>query len=429
MGKILYLVYGSILVGIFAIIHWLFPPALSYWVTQTNLMFAGVNPGFIGVFILGAFFYFAFFLLWGIGFLASFGKIKFPEGSEGFTPPISVIIPARNEEKIIANTLESYRQLIYPKDNLELVIVASGSTDKTVEICEKYKEFLNIQIVTEPQKRKGKPAALNLGLKYASHDIICVYDADNHVLSNTFTELVRPLYDPKIAVSLGPTQVRNWNVNAWTKAVFLDFSYLCSMGLYLEIRNRLGRSLWILGRNYAIRKEVIEEVGGWNEDALTEDLHLTVQLITANKKFFHVPSAHSTEIAPTTWDTIKMQRKQWVAGYKQGLDAAMQLNKRAVILRNLGMIHFGHLVNYSVGAIVAAILFGLFGEFYVMLVCLAIFLFTFGTLVNAIRKYGEGRYRIFLYYPWYFVLMLYMFVVQFKNLQDVEWDITPKAET
>lgn len=431
MGKKLYLIYGGILVGITALVHLIFGfffPAWSYWVVQTNLMFAGVNNGFIWVFCLGAFFYVVYFFLWGVTFLASFGKVKYPEGSEGYTPPISVLVPARNEEKVIENTLESYKNSDYPKDSLELVIIASGSTDKTVEICEKYKEYLNIQIVTEAQEKKGKPAALNLGLKHASNDIICVYDADNHVSAKCLNALVQPFYDSGIDVAMGPTRARNWDVNSWTKAVYVDFCYFCSMGLYFETRAKLGRNLWILGRNYAIRKNVLEEFGGWNEDALTEDLHLSVQLTVAGKKFFHVPKAISTEITPTTWDGIKAQRRQWVAGYKQSLDSAMELDKRSVILRNFGMLHYGHVVNFSVGAIIAALLFGLFGEYFVMFICLSIFTFCFGLIVNALRKYGEGKYKLLLYYPWYFVLMFYMFAIQFMNLEEVEWDVTPKTE-
>ncbi len=429
MGKKLYLIYGGILVGMTALIHLFFPSAWSSWVTKTNQLFAGTRPQFLGLFILGSFFYFAFFLLWGIAFMASFGKVKYPEGSEGYTPPISVLVPARNEENVIVNTLESYKNSNYPKENLELVIIASGSTDKTVEICEKYKEHLNIQIVTEAQEKKGKPAALNLGLKHASHDIVCVYDADNHVGAETLNALARPFYDSGIDVTVGPTQARNWNVNSWTKAVYVDFCYFCSMGLYFETRARLGRNLWILGRNYAIRKNVLEEFGGWNEDALTEDLHLSVQLTVAGKKFFHAPEALSTEITPTTWDGIKAQRKQWVAGYKQSLDSAMELDKRSVILRNFGMLHFGHVVNFSVGAIVAALIFGFIGDFFIMLVCLSIFAFCLGLIVNALRKYGEGKYKLLLYFPWYFVLMFYMFAIQFMNLEDIEWDVTPKMES
>lgn len=434
MGKKLYLIYGGIVVAITVVIHLLFSlrPDLSLWVRSINELFTNPPPLFgtpwYFLFGLGIFFYVLYFFLWGTAFAASFGKVNYPEGSEGFTPPISVLVPAQNEEKVIGDTLESYKTANYPKDKLELVVIASGSTDKTVEICEKYKKDLNIQIVTEAQSKKGKPAALNLGLKHASNDIICVYDADNHVLENTLNALIRPLFDSTIDVVVGPSQVRNWQTNAWTKATYVDFCYFCSMGLYFEVRNRLGRNLWILGRNYAIRKAVIEEFGGWNEDALTEDLHLSTQLTVAGKKFFHVPEAMSTEIAPTTWEGIKKQRNQWVAGYKQSLESAMELDKRSVILRNFGMLHYGHMVNFAVVAIVAALIFGLVGDFFVMTICLIVFGFCMGLVIQAIRKYGQGRYSLLLYFPYYFVLMFYMFAVQFKDLSEVEWEVTDKAE-
>ena len=108
MGKIRYLIYGSIIVGMFAIIHLVFPPEWSSWIRKTNEMFAGIRPQFIGLFILGAVFYVTFTILFGINFFAAFGKIKYPQGSEHFTPPVSILMPAINEEEVIGKTLDSF---------------------------------------------------------------------------------------------------------------------------------------------------------------------------------------------------------------------------------------------------------------------------------------------------------------------------------
>ncbi|NVM52585.1 MAG: glycosyltransferase family 2 protein [Candidatus Helarchaeota archaeon] len=426
MSKIRYLIYGSIIVGIFAIIHWIFPRDWSRWLQRVdNLHFE--TPGFKILFGFCIAFFIAFVLLYGTAFMASFGKTSYPEGSDTFTPPISVIIPALNEENVIGNTLETFHKSKYPKENLELVVVASGSTDKTVEICESYQEHLNIQIITDPLPKKGKPAALNLGLKNATHDFFCVYDADIQIQDDTLKYLVRHLYNPEVDVTIGPVAIQNWNVNKLTKAIAIEFSYMSGAGLYFEIRNRLGRNLWIFGRNYCIRRKVIEEVGGWNEDALAEDMHLSVQLAMLKKKVVHAPHAFASEQAPTDWETYKHQRRRWVGGYKQGLDAAMELDKRAVLLRNFGMLHFGHINNFAVGALITALIFGfIVRDFYVMLVCLVIFFFTFGMSINGLRKYGYRRFRLLLYYLVFFITNLYMFIVQFKNLKDIEWEKTEK---
>ncbi len=424
MGKIRYLIYGLIIVAIFAMIHLFFPPAWSTWITKSNQMFSGTRPQFLGLYILGSVAFFLFPILHGIGFLASFGKVSYPKGSENFLPNISILIPVLNEEHFIGATLDTYVNSKYPKDKMEIVAVTSGSTDKTTEKCLEYQDRLNIKVINDPLPKKGKPAALNMGLKHTSHDIICVFDSDCHIQTDTLQYLVRHLYDPTIDVVCGFSEVRNWQVNKITKALYNEFCFMVGAGLYHEVRSRLGRNVWIFGRNYAIRRKVIEEVGGWNEDALTEDLHLTAQLWTLNKKMAHSPHAIVSEQVPTSWSAYKQQRQRWVGGYKQGLSKAMELDKRSVILRNLGMLHYGHINNFALVALVPALIFGLIGDFYIMLICLAEFTFTFGMGVISIKKYGHGRYRLLLYYPVFFVTNFYMFAVQFVSIDIKEWEKT-----
>ena len=370
------------------------------------------------------FLFVVFVLLYGISFMASFGSADYPKGSEDFTPAISILLPAINEEKVIGNTLDSFSKTNYPKDKLELIAITSGSTDKTTEICREYQNQLTIKILTDPLPKKGKPAALNYGLKEASHDIICVYDADIQLQADTLQYLVRHFYDPEVAATCGPVLVRNWGVNKLTKGIALEYTVLSGTGLYFEIRNRLGRNLWVLGRNYGIRKEVIEEFGGWNEEALTEDLHLSAQLSAAKKKVKFAPHAFISENVPSTYEAFTRQRRRWVGGYSQSLKSAMELDKRTVILRNFGMMHFGHIADFSVGALVTALIFALIGYFYLMLICITIFCFTFGMVVNAVRKYGEAKYRLLLYYLVFIFVNMYMFVNQFRSTEGLEWEKT-----
>ncbi|NVM52584.1 MAG: glycosyltransferase family 2 protein [Candidatus Helarchaeota archaeon] len=423
MGKIRYLISGSILVGLFAIIHWLFPRDWSRWLQRVDNLL-NETLGFKIFFGFGLVLFFSFVLLYGISFMASFGKADYPKGSENVTPPISILMPAINEEKIIRDTIISFINTSYPKDKLELIIIASGSEDKTVEICREYQDRLNMKVLTDPLPKKGKPAALNFGLKHTSHDIICVYDADTHLYENTLQYLVRHFHDSEVAATCAPVMIRNLNTNKLTKGIALEYTFLSGTGLYFEIRNRLGRNLWILGRNYSIRKEIIEEFGGWNEDALTEDLHLSSQLSAAKKKIKFAPHAFISENAPTTYEAFKHQRRRWVGGYKQGLNAAMELDRRTVLLRNFGMMHFGNAPDFSLGALITALILGLTGYFYLMLLCLTVFCLVFGMIVNAVRKYGGGKYRLLIYYLVFIFINMFMFINQFRSIKDLEWEKT-----
>lgn len=396
----------------------------SNWITKSNEMFLGARPQFIGIYILGSFLFIVFTLFFGINFFASFGKVKYPKGSEEFFPEITVLMPAQDEEKIIGNTLDSFVKSSYPKDKLEIIVISSGSTDRTAEICQTYQDRLNLKVLTDPLPKKGKPAALNYGLKQASHDIICVYDADTQLYENTLHFLVRHFLEPTVDAVSAPVVVRNWKDNKLSGGIALEYTFVSGTGLYHEIRYRLGRSLWLMGRNYAIRKSVIEEFGGWNEDALTEDLHLSAQLSAAHKTIKYTPDAKISENVPNTLKAFYHQRRRWVGGYSQSLSEAMELDRRTVILRNFAMMHYGHTIDFSMGAIVPAVLFGVFGEYYVMLVCLITLIFGLGTYINAIRKFAAGNYRLLFYFPITIFVDITMFRFQFKSYEDLEWEKT-----
>ncbi|HOH08768.1 MAG TPA: glycosyltransferase, partial [bacterium] len=100
----------------------------------------------------------------------------------GEPAPVSIMIPARNEEVVIAKTMRTILALDYPADKLELVIIDDGSTDSTAEIITARAQMdPRIKLVRLPtgETGHGKAYALNEGLKHCTHDLIAIYDADN----------------------------------------------------------------------------------------------------------------------------------------------------------------------------------------------------------------------------------------------------------
>jgi cellulose synthase/poly-beta-1,6-N-acetylglucosamine synthase-like glycosyltransferase len=87
-------------------------------------------------------------------------------------PTFSIVVPVRNEEKVIGRLLAALSKLNYPVDKKEIVIVEDGSTDKTFDICTKYaKEYAGVKIIHRPFSN-GKPSALNVGLENAKGEIM-----------------------------------------------------------------------------------------------------------------------------------------------------------------------------------------------------------------------------------------------------------------
>ena len=95
-------------------------------------------------------------------------------------PAFSIIVPVKNEEKVVGRLLNALSALSYPSDKKEIIIVEDGSTDSSVDVCETFarEQRLNIRII-QKQFSDGKPSALNAGITCAKGEIIGVFDADN----------------------------------------------------------------------------------------------------------------------------------------------------------------------------------------------------------------------------------------------------------
>jgi len=117
---------------------------------------------------------------------ASRKERKAPSLSSEKLPTVSVLVPVKNEEKVVGRLLRALLNLEYPSQKVEIIIVDDGSTDKTIGICEGYvaKHPSRIRLLRRSTS-DGKPSALNYGLKYACGEIVATFDADNVPESDT----------------------------------------------------------------------------------------------------------------------------------------------------------------------------------------------------------------------------------------------------
>jgi len=115
-------------------------------------------------------------------------------------PPITIIIPAHNEEKVIGQKLETLLQTKFPFDRIELLIGADNCQDQTCAIINSYQDkFPNMKLF-DFSERQGKINIVNKLVKEASHEIIVMTDANVLFDSNTLSELVKHFKNPKIGL-------------------------------------------------------------------------------------------------------------------------------------------------------------------------------------------------------------------------------------
>lgn len=387
------------------------------------------NPtDILGIFLyLGLLALFFFFpLILGIYFFASFGGNK--KYDKSFEPSLSIIVPSKDESLNLKRTLDSIFANDYPLEKIEVLAIISGSTDDSESICQQFiDDNKSVRILNKELEKRGKPAALNYGVSEVKNEILVFYDAGNILLKDTLHNLVAPLRNKENSAVIGSCRVENWKKNKLTKGIALEYTELVSAAMNFEIFQRLGRKIWIYGKNWATYKTVLEEVGGFDENALTEDLQISVKLVINNKKIVFTPYSVVYDKVPENWKALKKERLRWIFGFRLDSVDVMKYNKRAfntVIRRNFAMMHYGHMAIWAISSIVFVFIFWLISDFYLMLVSLTTLVFTFGTLFNSVRKYGDKHYSLLLYTPVFFVIAFHMFQSQLHLPKQLEWAVT-----
>lgn len=231
-------------------------------------------------------------------------------------PGISVLIPMRNEELVIEGTLSSVLSLDYPSEKLEVIVINDGSTDRTEDIVRRIADRdSRVKVLSLPvtQVGRGKSRALNEGLKMASHGFIAVYDADNNPEPLCLKHLIRQLLaDSKLAAVIGKFRTKNKYRNWLTRFVSIEtlaFQWIVQAGRYKTFKIAI-----LPGTNFIIRRSVLEECGGWDEKAITEDSELSVRIYQKGYRIKFVPYATTWEQEPERLRVWVRQRTRWVRG-------------------------------------------------------------------------------------------------------------------
>jgi peptidoglycan-N-acetylglucosamine deacetylase len=232
----------------------------------------------------------------------------------GFCPPVSVLIAAYNEEKVIGQTLRSVLNTSYP-GTIEVVVVDDGSRDNTARIVTAMAEGDN-RIHLLRQVNKGKATALQVGLAALRHEIVISLDADTQFTPETIAELVRPFSDPNVGAVSGRARVGNPKTLV---ARFQSLEYTCGFNLDRRAYHRLNCITVAPGAVSAFKKSAVLAAGGISTDTLAEDTDLTLCLHRCGFTICYAPRAVAWTEAPETIRTFAKQRFRWAFGTLQCL--------------------------------------------------------------------------------------------------------------
>ncbi len=194
-------------------------------------------------------------------------------------PFVSILLSAYNEEKVIADKLNNFLELDYPKDKLEFIIISDESTDETDAIIKTYIEKENHTIerirLIRQEPREGKTTALNKASTEAKGEILFFTDADSMLHKNAMRKIVSPFVDPNVGLVSGRSVYRDDNGNETAGSVYRQYEEW--------LKNYEGLLFGIAGADggiYAMRKELYTKL----PTKIINDLAHPIQVILANKK-------------------------------------------------------------------------------------------------------------------------------------------------
>lgn len=231
-----------------------------------------------------------------------------------FHPPVSVVIAAYNEEKVIQRTLASLLNTDYPGD-MEILVIDDGSADTTGKIvAEEAGKDQRIRLIT--QTNKGKARALRLGFAAACHEIIVTLDADTRFAPDTIRHLVQPLRSDQVGAVSG--HVRVGNLQTFISRC-QSLEYTCGFNLDRRAYDLLNCITVVPGAISALRKSAVLLAGGISTDTLAEDTDLTLSLHRKGWQIRYVPKAMAWTEAPESYKDLARQRFRWAFGTLQCL--------------------------------------------------------------------------------------------------------------
>ncbi len=345
---------------------------------------------------------------------------------------VSVMIPCRNEEDVIEETLKTIKAQNYPL--YEVLIIDDNSNDRTAQICMNFikkHDLKHFKLIQRYENNSSKPKAVNHALKFVKGDIIIFFDADNKPYRDCVKELVSGFENDKIAAVQGRVITKNGNL--LSKIVSIE---RCS-GFNVRFRgkDRIGTNVQFSGTIVAIKRKIIEKIGNFNQNSLTEDTDLTVKLILNGYKIRYQPKAIALEEAPPNLNNYITQRTRWATGHMKCFSEYWKdiIKSKISLLDKIDTLLF--LFYYNVPLICGiGIVTGLLNYYFSNdFIIGGTFAFIFMSIIIAapileiilgiIRSNNPKNLFLLILVPFFFILNVHIcFIASYKNLKgDKKW--------
>lgn len=239
-----------------------------------------------------------------------------------YMPPqysFTAIVPARHEERVIADTIQAVANIDYPENMKEVLVVCrsddTGTIDKAREVIERLGDK-SVRLITFDGFPINKPHGLNIGLRSATKDVVTIFDAEDEPHPDIYNVVNTVMLRDHADVVQSGVQLMNYRTRWFSLFNVVEYYFWFKSSLHFFARSRL---IPLAGNTIFFKRTWLGHIGGWDSTCLTEDADIGIRLSLAGAKTRIVyDERHVTkEETPDTVASFIKQRTRWNHGFLQ----------------------------------------------------------------------------------------------------------------
>jgi 1,2-diacylglycerol 3-beta-glucosyltransferase len=231
--------------------------------------------------------------------------------NENYKPFVTVMIPAHNEEGVIAKTVEKVLDMTYEK--FEVIVIDDRSSDNTASVIKDLEEKYDkvTALIRDKSAFPGKSAVLNDALKIAKGEAVLVFDADARMEKSFLSELVPELEPSDVGAVQARKVISNKDYNLLTRCQDNEMA----LDTHFQVgRDAVKGAVELRGNGELIKVEAINDIGGWNNYTITDDLDMSTRLHIKGWDIRFCPDTVVYEEAIIYLFPLFRQRRRWFEG-------------------------------------------------------------------------------------------------------------------
>lgn len=234
----------------------------------------------------------------------------------------TALVPARHEADVIEDTILAVSRIDYPEHLKETLILCRRDDVETIAQVERTLAAMgrpNVRLVVFGGQPINKPAALNKGLKYATNEVVCVFDAEDEPHNDLYNVVNTVMLRDHADVVQSGVQLMNYRSKWFSALNVLEYFFWFKSGLLFF--SRIWQVTPLGGNTVFVKRSYLRRIGGWDEDILTEDADLGIRLTAAGARLRVIyDEIHATrEETPVSVGSFIKQRTRWNQGFMQVL--------------------------------------------------------------------------------------------------------------